>query len=46
VEVDEVAVLGRRHVRLDEVGALVDGAHVRHRRLLREFAVGATGGAT
>lgn len=39
VEADEVAVLGRRHVGLDEVGALVDGAHVRRRRLLGELAV-------
>jgi hypothetical protein len=41
VEADEVAVLGGLDVRLDEVGALVDGAGVCRRRLLRELAVGA-----
>jgi len=34
VEADEVSVLGGLDVRLDEVGALVDGAHVRLCRLL------------
>jgi len=41
VEADEVSVLGGLDVRLDEVGALVDGAHVRRRRLLGELPVGA-----
>lgn len=41
VEADEVAVAGGLDVRLDEVGALVDGARVRRRRLLGELAVGA-----